>query len=254
MIFVKSVKSNFSSGELRGDHIARSLGTKCFINAAPVRNDVVVFVKFADPIIVFNAKEAGNLIVYDVLDYFCYGDRKVQFADTVDVVIVPNLASVEFYKMIFPKAKFTLIPHQWDYRIEGRAPQDAYRPGYIGEAFNMTPRWHGEAVTDKDEFLKAAPRFNLHIAINAPTRRLLKPATKVVTAAAVGANVLTMADPSALELVGLDYPYIYVGEGFERVENDFGSSTWKRGLETMEKVRERTSLEAVSKLYRDGLA
>lgn len=248
--------NNFTSSILRGEHIAEALKVRChFADIGGQRGDVVLFVKESDRGLVEDAKERNNMVIYDPLDWFCYRDRTVDFGELVDVVIVYNQPSVEFYAPIFPKARFALIPHQWDYRITGTAPQDYFRPAYIGKGFNKPEFWKGMAVCNSAQFLQAAPLFNFHLALQKRDAKsaLLKPNTKVSIAAAVGANTVTYPDPGAVELLGEDYPY-YAGENpqetIKKAQREFGSSWWRQARERMRQVRERTSLQAVAALYR----
>lgn len=259
MIFVVSNPPNpFVSSLLRGKHIADELGCDLLVkDIGGARNDVVVFVKDATREMVEKAKDRGNRIAYDPLDLYCYYWRSCPFAELVDVLIVPNSACAAFYRAQgFRNCEFAVIPHQWDHRIVGEAPQDAFRPGYVGNKFNCPSWWEGERATDMtDSVLPEFAKFNLHLSLNSRkrTHTLLKPAIKVASAAAVGANVVTYRDPSAVELLGPDYPF-YVDEcpkaAIRMACDAFGTPEWGRGLEVMKKVRKKTSLHAVANLYR----
>lgn len=256
MIFI--LHNNFTSALLRGEHIAEAMETKCYFgDLCGTKNENVVIVKDADRGLVEDAKERGNRIIYDVIDFYCYKDRICQFADLVDVLIAPNRPSIEFYKDQFPKARFAVIPHQWDHRLKGEAPQDYCRPAYIGKGFNKPESWTGTALTNAAQFLDGAPKYNLHIALQPrnPAAALLKPCTKISTAAAVGANAVSWNDPGAVELLGWDYPYLFTetwdpAEAIKYAQQTFGTMVWKRARERMRAVKEQTSLEAVVKLYR----
>lgn len=256
MIFVCS--NSFTSAVLRGEHIAAALKTRCYFgDLCGTRNDRIVIVKEADRGLVEDAKERNNQIIYDVIDLFCYKERTCPFADLVDILIVPNRPCISFYKQHFPKARYAVIPHQWDYRISGKAPQDYCRTAYIGKGFNRPDYWSGTAITTSAEFLQAAPMFNLHLAFQKRDGKagLLKPSTKISTAAAVGANVVTWDDPGAMELLGWDYPYMVTetwnpADAIQYAQKTFGSPVWKRGLERMRDVRDKTSLAAVVPLYK----
>jgi len=257
VIFV--VSNDFTSSILRGNHIAQALGARLFFaDLGGVRNDTVVFVKEADRGLVEDAKERDNRVALDIIDFYCYPGRGCTFADLVDVLIVPNRQCIEWYRPRFPNSEFAVIPHQWDYRIKGTAPQDYCRTAYIGKDFNQPECWGGPAITKSEDFLQAAPMFNLHLALQSRDDMawLLKPSTKISTASAVGACVVTYKDAGALELLGWDYPF-YVHEGMDvneaivYAQKTFGGPTWKRARERMEEVKEKTSLEAVAKLYRE---
>lgn len=256
MIFC--VNNEFTSSILRGNHIADALGLRChFADFGGVRRDRVVFVKESDRGLVEDAKERGNVVIYDPLDRFCYKDKTVDFGDLVDIVIVPNRQCADFYAPVFQKARYALIPHQWDARLTASAPQDKCRPGYIGKPFNCIEEWRGDRVTVSPEMLAAAPLFNLHLSVNQRDAKsvLLKPATKIATASAVLANVVSRRDPSALELLGDDYPYLIgatesTTDAIRRARLDFGSATWRRSRDTMRLVRERLSIDAIASLYK----
>jgi hypothetical protein len=211
-------------------------------------------VKDARRDLVLEAKARGNEVIFDPVDLHCYDGRKCPFADLVDTLIVPNRACEAYYRPLYPKAGFAVIPHQWDHRLKVQAPQDTLRAAYIGNPFNRPKEWTGERVTDLEKMLDAAPRYNLHIGLNQrqETHILLKPSLKVSTAAAVGANVVSYPDPGVLELVGTDYPFLVRDDPAEAIleaEASFGSVAWRRGLATMGDVRQRTSIEAVAALY-----
>lgn len=262
MIFV--VNNDLFTGVLRGEHIASELGAKClFADLGGARNQTAVFVKEADRGLVLDARDRNCRVVLDVIDFFCYKQlgskkqRECPFGDLVDVLIVPNRACITWYAERFPKASYAVIPHQWDYRIQGSARQYRYAPGYIGRDFNLAvpPEWGGANVFESAHHLEAAPMFNLHLCLQRRDEKiaLLKPATKVATAAAVGANALTYRDPSAVELLGPDYPFYVDSDPMAAIrmaKESFGGSDWKRGRERMKEVRERTSLKAIAALYR----
>lgn len=262
MIFV--VTNPFVSSILRGQHIADELGCRTlFQSIGGARNQPILFVKDADPELVAAAKDRGNRILYDPLDQYCKDGRICQFAALVDVVILPNRPAAAFYRANgFPQAAFAVIPHQWDHRIKGDAPQDHCRPGYIGHSFNCPPGWDGDKFVDMSadsqlggDLLAAFASFNLHLSLNArkPAHALLKPAIKVASAAAVLANVVAYPDPSALELLGPDYPFYVDSDPMAAIRmarESFGGVDWLRGREKMKEVRERTSLQAIAGLYR----
>lgn len=261
MIFVTDYAA--ASSTLRGQHIADHLDVPCLENdLGDEKNGVVVFVKKVENGLMKTAKSLGNTIVYDPIDRFCKHNITALFADLVDVLIVPNQACIRYYSTIFTNAEFVVIPHQWDQRLTSESPQDKLRTGYIGEELNLVERrYKGEKVTKASEMMDAAPRFNLHLSLNAREAPYinLKPATKIVTAAAVGANVVAFPDPSALEILPADYPFYVRGRDdpmdmLARAEKSFGTELWERGLAMMRDVKARTSLPEIAKLYNFGAA
>lgn len=255
MIFVKYTET--LSQTLRGDNIAKALGCPSLLNThGGAKGDVVVFVKWYVDDVLKRAKDDGNLIVLDPIDYFgnpnlgMPGNREL-----VDVVIAYNTASFKFYKRAFPNAVCTIIPHQWDERLTGQCPQDRFRPGYIGAQINVPTFWTGDCVIDEEQPIERAVLYNCHLSLNrrTPSKIMLKPATKIATAAAVGAVALAYKDPSALELLGEDYPFWVVDNPEESVtyaESRFLEPDWRKAREMMRRVRERTSMNAICDLYR----
>ena len=246
----------YASSYLRGEQVASHLGVQCLPRMDDTQDDTVIFVKLAEEEDVKRAKKQGNVIAYDVLDFFCYPDRFLPWAHLVDVLITPNETCEPVYKTIFPNAEQVVIPHQWDSRISGECPQDKPRLAYIGAVFNMPISSHlFEVVVDEARMVGAAKRFNLHICVShrEDMGKLLKPATKVATAAAVGACAVTYLDPSAMELLGEDYPF-YVHDTLDDAIHDamqsFGKERWFRARNIMNRVKEKTSLEATANLYR----
>lgn len=256
MIFVKD---GLTTGtRMRCDDIAKTLNKPFFkssLGELPPKNDVVVFVKYVDPEIVRKAKSLGNTIVYDPVDRFCKDGMSCIFAELVDIVLVPNQVCIRYYSSIFTNAEFRVIPHQWDNRLVCEPQHDKFRVGYIGEDLNLSERrYTGPKITDPSEMIPRASEFNCHISFPARMAKfaMLKPATKVSTAAAVGANIVVFPDPSALEILPEDYPFYCHGdpmEAIERAESLFNGPVWHRGLDMMAKVKERTSLPAIASLY-----
>src|SRR5687768_13203451 len=103
MLFVAN--NGFTSARLRGELIAAAMGLRChFDDIGGLRNDIIVFVKETDRGLVEDAKERGNVVVYDIIDRLCYPDRQVPFADLVDIVLVPNRECIGHYETVFHKA------------------------------------------------------------------------------------------------------------------------------------------------------
>ena len=255
MLFV--APKGYPSSELRGDQIAAELGVPCLSRMDETQDDVIVFVKSAYTSDVELAKSRGNVIAYDVLDYFCYADRHLPFAHLVDILIVPNSVCEPVYQVMFPSAKQVVIPHNWDSRIGGEAKHDKPRLGYIGMSFNApnTDRNMYSAVVEPKNMVDAASQYNLHLCITKrdDMAKMLKPATKIATASAVGACAIAHLDPSAMELLGEEYPF-YVHTTLDDAIDDairsFGGERWARARTIMAKVREKTSPRNIAQLYK----
>lgn len=92
-----------------------------------------------------------------------------------------------------------------------------------------------------------------------------KSATKLITAAGSGANIVTSLDPAVRQLISEEYPYSIntESESFKqnynrecsdmitKVKETYKTRTWFDGLEILREVREKTSCEVVTQMYVD---
>ena len=110
--------------------------------------------------------------------------------------------------------------------------------------------------------MKNLPRvpFNVHLSVRAEgtPEFLYKTSAKVVTAAALGHNIVTTREPSVMEVLPRDYPFLLADSRWDtlvnmigRVEDDFrgDKKLWRRGLRIMDSVRERQCLPAIAGRY-----
>jgi hypothetical protein len=258
MIFVKS--NNLASAELRANQIADSLGAKVYLNELPdvPRGTIVVFVKNAKPELVRKAHLSGCKVIFDPIDQFAYIERHTpkDWYEFVDCAIAYNKPQAELYRRKWFKDA-VVIPHQWDIRLANVACRhDEFRPGYIGYSFNVSSDIANvlPCVTEPSEMLKAMPSFNCHVSIRDGLQSYMKPATKLVNAAAVGAVCITTRDASVIELLPEDYPYWCSGVDdfptvLERAKNEFNGPVWGKAREMMLGVKQKTSLDEIAKLY-----
>ena len=251
---MRFVTTKTLAGELRGKHIADSLGVP-WAHQYTEPAEWVVFVKTFSGMA--QAKRDGCRIAMDPVDHYCYDDgRALEPRPEVDMLIIPNPECARGYKGLFPNADFMVVPHQWDARITGECEHDLFRPGYIGRRFNLSEMLGNgvEMVINEDEQLAAMPRFNCHIAHRAwQAADARKPATKVASAAAVGAVIVTTPDASARHLLGPDYPFYAPGTVFDalyQARKAFGTERWEQAREVMRQVKEKTSLQAIVQAYK----
>jgi hypothetical protein len=174
----------------------------------------------------------------------------------VDVVIAYNPSQKNIYKRWFKDV--AIIPHQWDSFLDGRfCKQDTFRPAYIGHSFNKHEEIKGvPVISNPQEMMEAAPLYNCHVTLRDTDsyQSIMKPATKLVTAAAVGAVCLTTKDPSAYWLLPEDYPYWVESpdkfqSSLEQAGREFGSEKWNEAIEILDGVRNKTSAREIAKLY-----
>ena len=252
--------------ELRAETIAHVLGVPCETDSLgdATSGDTVIFVKATETPLVMEAKARGCRVVFDAVDRFCTHSEIVQdtiqlyvedWYDAVDVLIVPNIVAARDFIVVFPHADYVVIPHQWDYRLEGKqCPDDEFRAGYVGNAFNLGQRLPDvEIVADPAAMIEATPRFNCHISHWTAYQDLRwKPATKISNAAAVGAVCLCSPSASALELLGDEYPFYIrgsVSEALYYAKRHFRDHVWYEARESMKRVRDKTSLSRIASKY-----
>ena len=211
-------------------------------------------------------KAKGNRIILDPIDGPIYPDW-LKYADII--VAVSESISEEYKKNFPPNVKVIVIDHNADLRLKqqnwSRKPKKL-KTVYFGEHINTIYKpqiaqrvdflWV-DTVHQKDYWLKAAPNYNLHYAVR-KKRDVYpnKPFMKGFTAAHCGANILIQAsEKEAVRWLGKDYPYLLHGRVTEKkilemlkyAEKSYGSKEWRRGLRTMERIRKKTSEEAIGK-------
>lgn len=260
--------NDWSSTILGADQIAEALRARGYEawSVSPdevrdVRDAILVFIKTSHWWHLERARWRRNLTVLDVQDTVALKDR-IKNPSLFDGMIWRSRRQLQD----FGRAKQTnrVIPLQWDPRyLPNRIDGERFAIGYFGIArsFQHWGQIEGLPCYDRDYF-RHAPDYNCHISVHPPGRnRLYKPGTKVSTAAACAANLITARDPSAIELLGDEYPYFLDScelpgtlAGIEYARATFGGPKWRAGLERMREVRERTSIARVTDAYLDYFA
>jgi hypothetical protein len=218
---------------------------------ASVEGGILFFIKTSRLDHLLRARRRGNRLVLDVQDTVCF-KRRIKNRWLFDALILKNRRQLADFGR--PARADGVIYHQWDPRYSvNEAPRDRLVLAYLGlsRSLALWGRLPGVEYIDGGYF-EAAKRFNCHLSIREPGRELLyKPNCKVSTAAACGANLITTRDESTVELLGEDYPLYCEPErgsilaAIDKARALFGSAEWRRGLERMREVRERTRLDRV---------
>lgn len=209
-------------------------------------------------------RENGNQLIFDPLDAIL-PPKKLKYAN---IVVAASESICKSYKKIFPSTtKVAVVNHNVDLRLKGldlSKRQKTFQVGYFGELINavLTPKIEKQidvmpvnTIKQNDYWLKELPKYNLHYAIR-QTRGVYpnKPFLKGFTAAHCDANILIQdSEKEAVRWLGKDYPYLMHGKVTEKkilemlkyAKKSFGSKVWKRGLETMRIIKEKTSEEAI---------
>jgi hypothetical protein len=227
---------------------------------ASVRDSVLVFIKRADLAHLLAARLRGNALVMDVHDTIVFR-RGVRWSALYDGMIFRSAKACADFGGGRPGS--VVIPHHWDERYAPhQAGEAAMKIAFIGD-----PRSWPFADADlpsvarvfTDWFARARD-FNTHLSIRRPGREwLYKPNLKVATAAACNAVLLTTPDDTAVEQLGVDYPF-YVGPtcedvatGLRRAESLIGSAPWRQARALLDAIRARTTLARVTEMYVDYL-
>jgi len=188
-----------------------------------------------------------------------------------DVHIAASYAQARSLKALqaagtLPSALVCTVLHNADARLYALGPippRPTFRAVYFGlpELAHIPPYLASEianlSANGQDRVAQALavlPDFSLHYACRSDEgARVIKPFTKGVTAAILGANVLTGRDtPDALEMLGADYPYLTgptdheITETFARARHDFGGPDWTNALQTMRAVAELVLPQALA--------
>ncbi len=228
---------------------------------AGVRDSIIVFIKTSKLPDLVAAKRRGNLLVLDVQDTVCF-KRHIKNRWLYDGLIFKNRRQLRDFGGA--RQLGAVIYHQWDPRYRRHsAGESILSPAYLGLERSLRSLWGRLPSTpciDHDYFAQA-PKFNCHISIRETRREFLyKPGTKVSTAAACGAGLITTRDESALEMLGPDYPFYTepdlasVTAAIERAREALGGPAWRAALARLEAVRDATRIENIASILAGYLA
>ena len=112
----------------------------------------------------------------------------------------------------------------------------------------------------RDVFHKLVLPFNCHLSIREPHTDLFrfKTTAKVVTAAALGHVIVTTREPSAVELLGPDYPFYFesvtndsIRKTLQTVQDDFNGTKekWTSAKQLLDRVKRSKTLDNVCRLH-----
>jgi len=218
-----------------------------------IREGLIVAIKTSKIQHLLAARARGNRVILDVQDTVVF-KRWIKNKPLFDGLIFKNARQLADFGS--PRQICRVIYHQWDprYRPNEVGP-GGFEVGYFGLQRSLPPWGQGlpkDIAFYEDDWFDNALRFNCHLSLREPGRDFLyKPNCKVSTAAACLANLVTTRDESALELLGPDYPYYAepsadgVAAAIDRARSTVGGPEWRRGLDRLREVREKTSLSRV---------
>jgi hypothetical protein len=216
-----------------------------------VHDSILVFIKTSKLPDLLAARARGNRLVLDVQDTVVF-KRRIKNRWLYHGLIFKNEAQVRDFSV--RGALNRVIYHQWDPRyVPHTAGERDFRIAYLGlsRSLSLWGQLPGVDYFDGDYFRRALA-YNCHLSVREPGKEFLyKPNCKVSTAAACLANLVTTRDESTVELLGPDYPYYAEPEtgslvaAIDKARSTLGGPEWKRGLDLMERVRERTSMDRI---------
>lgn len=269
--------NNWGSGQMRGDQIAGVISTAghdadTVTSVEGIKDSIIVFVKYAPLAEVQKAKANNNIIFYDFVDFLA-NSNEYKIAQTPEFAMLCNMFDGIIHttqkSLDFMKDKVTchmvVIPHHYDPRIIYPNIKTARKLsiGYIGMPHNLM---FGEDIPELNKlfiqydftpFLDNTSVFSCHYTVrhDSSIEYAYKPATKVFTASACAANVITTRDENAIEFLPIDYPYLTnpdlesVKATVAKVKETFGSEIWNYGLSIMEEIRMKTNVYTIGKAY-----
>jgi hypothetical protein len=243
--------------QISAELAARGLDSRAGYPAelAAVRDSILVFIKTSKVHHLLAARARGNRTVLDVQDTVVF-KRRIKNLWLYDGLIFKNERQLADFAP--PRRLSRVIYHQWDPRyVPHQAGDRELRIAYLGlrRSFPYWERFPDVVCFDSDYFRRALD-FNCHFSFREPGKEFLyKPNCKVSTAAACLANLVTTRDVSTVELLGDDYPFYAeptlagLAAAVDRARAACGGPEWRRGLERLREVRERTSIVRIVDEY-----
>ena len=235
-----------------------------------IKDSIIVFLKFVVGGEVEQLKKNNNLLVLDVIDCIANNDYTVEQLCNIinqqqwplDGLIVPTEDLKNTIKSLCPNLEIEVLYHHWDKKhlqnVEHyRNGEYVFNLAYIGSPaghFHKEQVENLTAVYDWEKMTTTSPLYTCHYSVRPKDdlQFLYKPNTKSSVASAVGANAIHTRDNSLVSILPYDYPY-YTEPDLKSVqakskyaEDTFDSPIWHEGLDMMESLKERTSIERIA--------
>lgn len=248
-----------------------------------VTGAIVVFVKMLPVPLAERLRERDNTLVLDWIDPHhdtcIHGDGTrtrlhPQQAELLSGVLCVNSSLLPRAEHLLPRGCHRCIPHAWDRRCRRYLPRrDRFSLVFFGHSGFRDPVEEMKRVVLPRHRAHVAhfvqlSQFTCHVAVRDPTGRheaeargerglayWSKSNIKLSTAAAYDANVIATRDPGVSDLLDEDYPYLTepapaeVAGAVQRARQEYGGPRWRRGLEQMREVKERTRPRRVAQDY-----
>ena len=252
---------------------ALGVETLCLVGGHDCRltrpGDIVVFVKFFHEALANMLKARRCKIVFDLIDVLVsFQFRRMTLPKDVDGIIFPNSQLMKDKENeMAPSMWRKVIHHHADPRIH-KTDFSHFKLGYYGDVSDKTlskfNRWNKndgiglEVYHTKDTggWINHLKECSCHFSFRqlvGSRSSVKKPSTKVVVAAASGANIVATKDAAFLDLLDPSYPF-YIPAPTEvdmlrtvnKARASYGSKEWKRGLDMMRQVNQKTTPEKIA--------
>jgi len=212
-------------------------------------------------------KKNNNKIVIDVVDEFIRpGTDVVDLYDYSDFDgAISRIKKVNTDYAFSPHLNLTYIPHHWDIRLQEYSANHSninYKPVCISNDLRDMPylnELHSQSLIDflinigfetYEQSIKLFLKYNIHYNIRTTNSLAykFKPATKLVTAAALNTPLITNYDWALQDLIPNDYPFLIIDPSFNTISNfiqaipDMSKSDFNYSLEILEEVKYKTAL------------
>ncbi|OQX98238.1 MAG: hypothetical protein B6I20_11320 [Bacteroidetes bacterium 4572_117] len=235
-----------------------------------VKNSIVVFVKHINAELCEIAKKNNNIVIYDILDGY---DQSADFQLIDGLVLSTELSRNKFIKSkgLITKVIYHHIDTRFEKIIKHQNQSNFFNMCYIG---NLPDKTDNVSFVDKfpdielietntrrakkNKWMQNVEQFNCHYAVRIDeTQRIYKPLAKIGVAAFCNSNIIISKNSAATELLGNEYPY-YTEDNYNNVKDvvgfaksSYGSPVWDKGIEKMEELKHRLSLENIIYEYID---
>lgn len=234
-----------------------------FRNTTVRKADIAIFIKCL-PV------PAVCTVVTDVVDAFHLLTRDHnRIRRHSQIILFPNHNSYETYCFLFADRQCYVIPHHWDPdKVYPTNNTSAVALLYVGlnhhknvpkyiQADRSVIKVYESGYSTMEPTIR---RCNVHVNIRSPesAEYKFKPCTKLTFCAASESVLITLREPSIMELDCMhDYPYFMdnaTQAEFERVlaivRKTFQGPIWRRARSIMNTVKSQTSVNRIFQLYR----
>lgn len=223
--------------------------------------------------ILINLKKQNNTIIINPIDDLCYKSeeqlqKEVDVFDYIDGVIFPNKFVKDYFKDTYIKSNQSIfLPHPYDDKFN-KVKINQHRPFkisyggsyYSNNILNNPPSWLTVKIGYDNSILQLLIDSPIHFSHRESNKIdfYFKPSSKLSTASVCCSPIIMSKDKSNIDLLP-DYP-LYVtddindiNEKYELVKSWYGTNKWDELLDMMFEVKNKTSLDTISKQYIDYL-